>query len=93
MTTMNLPKHLAIIMDGNGRWAQQRHRGRIYGHIKGTRVAKKIITDCSRLGIKNLTLYAFSTENWFRPEAEVTFLMKLLRRYLNRETQNLVKEN
>lgn len=90
---MNLPQHLAIIMDGNGRWAQKRLRPRIYGHLKGTRVAKKIITECSRLGVKNLTLYAFSSENWLRPEGEVSFLMNLLRRYLKRETKNLVLEN
>jgi undecaprenyl diphosphate synthase len=90
---MTLPKHIAIIMDGNGRWAQLKRKPRTFGHIKGTRVAKKIITACSRKGIKNLTLYAFSTENWFRPQTEVSFLMKLLRRYLKRETENLVKEN
>ncbi|WP_413289369.1 isoprenyl transferase [Bdellovibrio sp. HCB337] len=90
---MTLPKHIAIIMDGNGRWAQLRHKPRVFGHIKGTRVAKKIITACSRKGIKNLTLYAFSTENWLRPSAEVSFLMNLLRRYLKKETENLVKEN
>jgi undecaprenyl diphosphate synthase len=80
-------------MDGNGRWAQLKRKPRTFGHIKGTRVAKKIITSCSRKGIKNLTLYAFSTENWFRPQAEVSFLMKILRRYLSKETSNLVKEN
>lgn len=90
---MTLPKHIAIIMDGNGRWAQLKRKPRTFGHIKGTRVAKKIITACSRKGIKNLTLYAFSTENWFRPQAEVSFLMKILRRYLSKETSNLVKEN
>ncbi|QDK47189.1 isoprenyl transferase [Bdellovibrio sp. ZAP7] len=90
---MTLPKHIAIIMDGNGRWAQLKRKPRTFGHIKGTRVAKKIITVCSRKGIKNLTLYAFSTENWFRPQAEVSFLMKILRRYLSKETSNLVKEN
>ncbi|MBL7555074.1 MAG: isoprenyl transferase [Bdellovibrionaceae bacterium] len=90
---MKIPKHLAIIMDGNGRWAEQHHRPRVYGHVKGTRVAKKIIQECSRLGVKYLTLYAFSTENWLRPQAEVTFLMTILRRYLKRETQNLIKEN
>lgn len=88
-----LPQHLAIIMDGNGRWAQLRGKPRTLGHIKGTRVAKKIITECSRLGIKYLTLYAFSTENWLRPKSEVALLMKLLNRYLRRETENLVKEN
>lgn len=90
---MALPKHIAIIMDGNGRWAQLKHRPRTFGHIKGTRVAKKIITASSRRGIKNLTLYAFSTENWFRPQAEVSLLMQILRRYLKRETENLIKEN
>jgi undecaprenyl diphosphate synthase len=90
---MAVPKHIAIIMDGNGRWAQLRRKPRIFGHIKGTRVAKKIITACSRKGIKNLTLYAFSTENWLRPQAEVSFLMDLLRRYLKKETDNLVKED
>lgn len=90
---MGLPKHIAIIMDGNGRWAQLKRRPRTFGHIKGTRVAKKIITACSRRGIKNLTLYAFSTENWFRPQEEVSLLMLILRRYLKRETENLVKEN
>lgn len=90
---MSLPKHIAIIMDGNGRWAQQRGKPRTYGHVKGTRIAKKIITACSRQGIKNLTLYAFSTENWFRPQLEVSLLMKILQRYLRKETGNLVKEN
>jgi len=90
---MALPKHIAIIMDGNGRWAQLRRKPRVFGHVKGTRVAKDIITACSRKGIKHLTLYAFSTENWLRPESEVSFLMNILRRYLKKETENLVKEN
>jgi undecaprenyl diphosphate synthase len=80
-------------MDGNGRWAQSRGKPRTFGHIKGTRIAKKIITACSRKDIKYLTLYAFSSENWLRPQAEVSFLMALLRRYLKRETANLVREN
>lgn len=90
---MKIPRHLAIIMDGNGRWAEQHRRPRVYGHVKGTRVAKKIIQECSRLGVKYLTLYAFSTENWLRPQNEVAFLMKILRRYLKKETQNLINEN
>lgn len=90
---MKIPQHLAIIMDGNGRWAQQRSHPRVYGHVKGTRIAKKIITECSRLGVKHLTLYAFSTENWFRPSKEIQLLMNLLRKYLKRETTNLIKEN
>lgn len=92
-TQMKLPQHLAIIMDGNGRWANLQGKPRTYGHVKGTRVAKKIITECSRMGIKYLTLYAFSSENWLRPESEVSLLMKILHRYLRRETENLIKEN
>lgn len=90
---MALPQHLAIIMDGNGRWAQGRGKPRTFGHVKGTRVAKKIITECSRRGIHHLTLYAFSAENWLRPQGEVNLLMKILERYLHRETENLIKEN
>lgn len=90
---MKLPRHLAIIMDGNGRWAQSRGRPRSFGHIKGTRVAKKIITECADLGVKHLTLYAFSAENWFRPESEVSLLMSILKRYLKKETDNLIKKN
>ena len=86
-------QHIAIIMDGNGRWAQLRKRPRTYGHIKGARVAKKIITHASDLGLKNLTLYAFSSENWLRPETEVSFLMLLLSRYLKKESENLHKKN
>lgn len=87
------PIHIGIIMDGNGRWAQLRGKPRTFGHIKGARVAKKIITHCAENGIEALTLFAFSTENWLRPQAEVNFLMSLLRRYLVRETENLVKQN
>lgn len=90
---MSQIKHVAVIMDGNGRWAQLRGRPRTYGHVKGVRVAKKIITHASKLGLQNLTLYAFSNENWFRPEEEVSVLMRLMERYLVRETDNLVKEN
>lgn len=90
---MKIPNHLAIIMDGNGRWAQQRNKPRSYGHVKGTRVAKEIITSCSKMGVKSLTLYAFSTENWYRPEQEVSLLMAILQKYLLKETANLIKEN
>src|SRR3989344_6125676 len=86
-------QHVAIIMDGNGRWAQLRDKPRTFGHIKGARVAKKIITQASDLGLKNLTLYAFSSENWLRPETEVAFLMRLLIRYLKKESANLHKKN
>lgn len=88
-----LPKHIAIIMDGNGRWAQAKGRQRTFGHIKGARVAKSIITACAKKKINFLTLYAFSTENWFRPANEVVFLMTLLRRYLKKETDTLIKQN
>lgn len=90
---MKIPRHLAIIMDGNGRWAQSKARPRSIGHIKGTRVAKKIITRCADLKIPYLTLYAFSTENWLRPQGEVNLLMRILQRYLRKEVNNLVKKN
>jgi len=80
-------------MDGNGRWANERSRPRVFGHIKGARVAKKIITQSVQLGIKNLTLYAFSTENWNRPADEVSFLIRLLQRYLARERRHLFEQN
>lgn len=85
--------HVAIIMDGNGRWAKQKNKPRAYGHVKGTRIAKKIITHAADKGIAYLTLYAFSSENWLRPPSEVSFLMNLLGRYLKKETENLVKKN
>ncbi len=87
------PKNVAIIMDGNGRWAVKRGYPRSFGHIKGTRNAKKIIQACSDLNLKTLTLYAFSSENWLRPKDEVDLLMKILQRYLKRETNNLIKLN
>lgn len=89
----HIPSNIAIIMDGNGRWAEKRGYPRAIGHIKGTRVAKKIISECAEMGVKSLVLYAFSTENWYRPEQEVALLMRILERYLKRETQNLVKKN
>lgn len=90
---MSSIKHIGIIMDGNGRWAQLRGRPRTFGHIKGARVAKKIITRGVEMGLENLTLYAFSTENWLRPKSEVSFLMGLLKRYLERELQTLIQKN
>jgi undecaprenyl diphosphate synthase len=85
--------HVAIIMDGNGRWAELRGKPRTFGHIKGARVAKKIITYASDSKLKHLTLYTFSTENWLRPKNEVSFLMLLLSRYLKKESLNLHKKN
>lgn len=93
MPSLKLPRHVAIIMDGNGRWAQARGHTRFFGHIRGARSAKAIIEHCARLKIPHLTLYAFSTENWFRPFEEVSFLMRLLRRHLKKETSNLIKNN
>jgi undecaprenyl diphosphate synthase len=90
---MLLPRHLAIIMDGNGRWAKRKGKLRHFGHIRGTQVAKDIITHCARRGISFLTLYAFSAENWQRPSSEVTILMKLLKKYLKKEVTALIKEN
>lgn len=88
-----LPHHLAIIMDGNGRWVENHGKNRFFGHLKGTKIARQTIEECSRLGIPHLTLYAFSTENWFRPENEVSFLMKLLAKYLQKERQTLIDNN
>lgn len=86
-------EHLAIIMDGNGRWAKQKQRPRAYGHVQGVRVAKKIITAAREIGIPHLTLYAFSAENWKRPQQEVLILMSLLQKYIKRERKNLLKNN
>ncbi|HCO67615.1 MAG TPA: di-trans,poly-cis-decaprenylcistransferase, partial [Dysgonomonas sp.] len=72
-----LPGHIAIIMDGNGRWAKQRRMPRVKGHFEGMQTVKKITRHASQIGVKYLTLYAFSTENWSRPEDEVNYLMKL----------------
>jgi undecaprenyl diphosphate synthase len=88
-----LPEHLAVIMDGNGRWAQRRHLPRIAGHRAGVKAAREIIETCARLKLPCLTLYAFSLENWRRPQAEVDFLMRLLREYLKRELPSIHKNN
>ncbi len=88
-----LPKHLAIIMDGNGRWAKQRGLLRALGHESGTKSVKKIIEACAKLGIENLTLYAFSTENWNRPKLEVEALMRVLVNSLKKELPTLQRNN
>ena len=85
----NLPKHLAIIMDGNGRWAKQKGMLRAFGHEKGTKSVRVVVEECAKLGIENLTLYAFSTENWNRPKLEVDTLMKLLISSLKGELKTL----
>lgn len=91
--TTNLPKHLAIIMDGNGRWAKKQGLLRSLGHESGTKSVKSIIKACARLGIENLTLYAFSTENWNRPKLEVDTLMKILIKSLKKELKTLQDNN
>src|SRR5438045_4649336 len=89
----NLPKHVAMIMDGNGRWARQRHLPRIEGHRVGAESARVVIRTAGELGIKYLTLYAFSAENWNRPKDEVDALMKHLIHYLKTETPELTNNN
>jgi undecaprenyl diphosphate synthase len=91
--TTNLPKHLAIIMDGNGRWAKQKGLLRAFGHESGTKSVKKIIEASAKLGIEYLTLYAFSTENWNRPKLEVETLMRVLINSLKKELITLQKNN
>ncbi|MDY2793922.1 MAG: isoprenyl transferase [Peptostreptococcus porci] len=88
-----IPNHIAIIMDGNGRWAKSKFMPRTYGHKVGVETIRKIVKECSRLGVKYLTLYAFSTENWKRPQEEVSALMGLLVTYLKNELDELHKNN
>ncbi len=85
----NLPVHLGVIMDGNGRWAKKRGLPRLAGHRAGMRSVKQIVNSCGEIGIRYLTLYAFSVENWLRPKAEVTGLMRILREYLLKEIDEL----
>ncbi len=87
----NVPNHVAIIMDGNGRWAKQRHLPRIAGHRRGAAAVRAVIAAARELGVRYLTLYAFSAENWQRPPEEVSALMGLLERFLEGETRTLVK--
>ena len=88
-----LPSHIAIIMDGNGRWARQRLMNRINGHEKGADAVRRIVRTCREIGIDILTLYAFSTENWQRPKTEVAALMDLLKRFLKSETVEMQENN
>lgn len=87
-----VPGHLAVIMDGNGRWARQRGLPRIEGHRRGVASVRRITEHCARIGIEQLTLYCLSSENWRRPEAELTFLMHLLEQYLIEERALLMRE-
>ena len=91
--TGNLPSHVAIIMDGNGRWAKQRGLDRIFGHQQGVTSVREVIETAAELGIRYLTLYAFSTENWGRPDEEVSALMGIMIQSLNNETNTLIKNN
>jgi undecaprenyl diphosphate synthase len=88
-----LPQHVAVIMDGNGRWAAQRHLPRVEGHRAGIDSVRDIVETSARLGIQVLTLYAFSVENWKRPVTEVSTLMSLLKRYLRLELNTLLRNN
>ena len=91
MDKSKLPRHIAIIMDGNGRWARNRHLPRLEGHRRGSEIVETIAEACRDLGIQNLTLYAFSQENWSRPSDEVTGLMELLKYFLVEKRPKLIK--
>lgn len=90
---LKIPHHIAIIMDGNGRWGQKKGLLRTYGHKVGAETLKKVLEHCGRLGVKILTVYAFSTENWKRSKEEVEMLMLLFKAYLKKERTNLMKNN
>ncbi|MGB9613145.1 MAG: isoprenyl transferase [Candidatus Margulisiibacteriota bacterium] len=92
MDYQNIPQHIAIIMDGNGRWASQRGLPRVAGHREGAESLREVLKTCAQLGVKYLTVYAFSTENWQRPQEEVDFLMNLLSQTIDREINELIKE-
>jgi undecaprenyl diphosphate synthase len=89
---IHIPRHLAIIMDGNGRWAKQRRLPRIAGHRRGVETVRAIVEECRSLGIAHLTLYAFSSENWGRPDDEISALMGLLSRYLKSELETMLAQ-
>ncbi|MBU0634255.1 MAG: isoprenyl transferase [Candidatus Omnitrophica bacterium] len=93
MVKSNTPQHIAIIMDGNGRWARAKGLPRIAGHRRGAEVVKTVIRACKDMGVKFLTLYTFSTENWKRPKREIDFLMRLLNKYLTREKAKLIEND
>lgn len=93
MTESRIPKHVAIIMDGNGRWAQARNKKRTFGHKAGVEKTREVIEVCAEKGVESLTLFAFSSENWARPEEEVSYLMELFIMALKREIKLLNKNN
>ena len=88
-----VPRHVAIIMDGNGRWAEERHRPRLFGHKAGVDSVREIVETAREIGVEVLTLYAFSTENWHRPSAEVSGLMSLLKSYLQSELRTMLQND
>ena len=88
-----LPRHVAVIMDGNGRWAKLRHKRRVEGHRAGIQAVRDTVETSARIGLEVLTLYAFSIENWKRPQSEVTTLMGLLKRYLRSELETLQRND
>ncbi|MEE1119169.1 MAG: polyprenyl diphosphate synthase, partial [Bacteroidales bacterium] len=88
-----LPKHIAVIMDGNGRWAKQRQKERIFGHQNGVNAVREVTEGCAELGVKYLTLYTFSTENWNRPKEEIDALMAMLVDTIAKEEETLMKNN
>lgn len=92
-TTHKLPQHVAVIMDGNGRWAQAQGRPRIFGHKTGVNATRETIRICSERGVKFLTMYVFSSENWKRPPKEVSFLMTLMGDLIDKEVANMMKQN
>lgn len=93
ISNLKIPQHVAIIMDGNGRWAKQRHKPRTYGHTKGAKVLEQTLEDCDDLGVRYLTVYAFSTENWSRPLQEIQVIMNLFRDYLVGAVDKCMKKN
>jgi undecaprenyl diphosphate synthase len=93
INTERLPVHIAIIMDGNGRWAKQRGMERNFGHEQGVNAVREVIESAAELGLKYLTLYTFSTENWNRPDDEISALMRIMVQSLNNETDTLIKNN
>jgi undecaprenyl diphosphate synthase len=93
LNTSKLPEHIAIIMDGNGRWAKAQGKHRIFGHKNGVKAVREVTEGCAEIGVKHLTLYAFSTENWNRPKTEVSALMELLFLTMGKEIKTLQKNN
>ncbi|MGJ8564073.1 MAG: isoprenyl transferase [Alphaproteobacteria bacterium] len=89
----SVPLHIAIIMDGNGRWAKARHRPRIFGHQEGVKTVRRVVEHAANIGVKCLTLYSFSTENWTRPKAEISGLFLLLKQYVDSDLEKLNKNN